>query len=67
MTLALSTVQIRKHDYSGNLNFLNSIVGMVTFVDIKPFFVINSNAVSLFINLSFSIFSEFSYAYKDHN
>jgi hypothetical protein len=41
------------------LNFLKSIVGSVTFVDIKPFYVINSDVVSLFAYLSFLVFSEF--------
>jgi hypothetical protein len=61
MTIASSTLQIWKHDYSGHLNLLKSIVGIVTFVDIKPFYAINSDAVSLFAYSSFLIFKEFEY------
>jgi hypothetical protein len=34
------------HDYSGHLNFVISIVGFV--LDIRSFYAINSEAVSLF-------------------
>jgi hypothetical protein len=61
MTLTLSTLQIRKHDYSGHWNFLKSTVGIVTFVDIKQFYASNSDVVSLFANSSFLVFSEFEY------
>jgi hypothetical protein len=61
MTIAPSTLQIRKHDYSGHLNLLKSIVGIVTFADIKPFYAINSDAVNLFVDLSFLVFSGFEY------
>jgi hypothetical protein len=44
-----------------NLNFLKSIVGIVTFIDIKPFYAINSDVASLFVDSSFLVFSEFKY------
>jgi hypothetical protein len=61
MTVVPSTLQIRKHDFSGHLNLLKSIAGIVTFVDIKPFYAINSDVVSLFTDLSFLVFSGFEY------
>jgi hypothetical protein len=44
---------MRKHDYSGYLNFVISIVGFVIFVDIEPFYTINSDAINLFTDSSF--------------
>jgi hypothetical protein len=61
MILKSSTLQIRRRDYFGPLNFVISIVGFVIFVDIELFYVINSGAVSLFADLSFLIFSKFEY------
>jgi hypothetical protein len=61
MILESSTLQIRRHDYSRNLKFIISIVGFVIFVDIEPFYAINSDAVSLFADSSFLVFSEFEY------
>jgi hypothetical protein len=43
------------------LNLLKSIVGIVTFVDIKLFYGINSDAVRLFADSSFLVFSGFEY------
>jgi hypothetical protein len=57
MTLASSMLQIRRHDYSGYLNFIISIVCFV----IRPFYSINLGAVSLFGDASFLVFSEFEY------
>jgi hypothetical protein len=57
MTLASSMLQIRKHEYSEYLYFVISIVGFI----IWPFYAINSDAVSLFADLSFLVFSEFEY------
>ncbi|KAK2381914.1 hypothetical protein QL285_069484 [Trifolium repens] len=55
MTIAPSTLLIRKHDSLGHLNLLKSIVGIVTFVDIKSFYTINSDVVLVrrFIIFSF--------------
>jgi hypothetical protein len=61
MTIAPSTLQIRNHDYSIHLNILKSIVVIVTFVDIKPFYAINSDVVSLFADSFFLVFSGFEY------
>ncbi|AES73541.1 transmembrane protein, putative [Medicago truncatula] len=51
MTLASSPLQIRRHEDSGDLN----IVILVIFVGIGtlPFYVINMDVVSLFIDSSF--------------
>jgi len=51
MTLTSSTLQIRRHEYFGNLN----IVILVIFVGIciLPFYAINMNVVSLLKNSSF--------------
>ena len=51
MTLASSTLQIRRHEYSGDLN----IVILIIFVgiDTLPFYAINMDVVSLFTNSSF--------------
>jgi hypothetical protein len=43
------------------LNFFKSIVGIVTFVHIKPFYAINSDDVSLFAESSFLVFNEFEH------
>jgi hypothetical protein len=43
------------------LNFIKSIVGIFTSVDIKSFYVINSDVVRLFAYSSFLVFSEFEY------
>ena len=53
MILALSTLQIRRHEYSGNFNIV-IFVGMGTL----PFYAINMDVVSLFTDSSF-LFSEF--------
>jgi hypothetical protein len=44
----------RRHDYSGHLNFGISMVDFVIFVDIRPFYAINSDVVRLFVDSSFS-------------
>ena len=51
MTLASSTLQIRRHEYFGDLN----TVMLVIFVGIGtlPFYAINMDVVSLFTNSSF--------------
>jgi len=51
MTLASSTLQIRRHEYFGDMN----IVILVIFVGIctLPFYAINMDVVSLFTDLSF--------------
>ena len=51
MTLASSTLQIRRHEYSGDLD----IVILVIFVGIGtlPFYAINMDVVSLFTDSSF--------------
>ncbi|AES94013.1 transmembrane protein, putative [Medicago truncatula] len=51
MTLTSSTLQIRRHEYSGDLN----IVILVIFVGIciLPFYAINMDVVSLFTYSSF--------------
>jgi hypothetical protein len=56
MTLAPSTLQFWMHGYSRHLKFIKSIVGFV--IDIKPFYAINSDAVSLFADSSLLVFSE---------
>jgi len=48
MTLALSTLQIRRHGYSGDFNIV-IFVGLCTL----PFYAINMDVVSLFTDLSF--------------
>jgi len=48
MTLASSTLQIRRHEYSGDLNLV-IFVGTCTF----PFYAINVDVVSLFTDSSF--------------
>jgi hypothetical protein len=62
MTIAPSTLLIRKHDSLEHLNLLKSIVGIVTFVDIKSFYAVNLDVVSLFVDSSFLVFSGFKYA-----
>ena len=59
MTLASSTLQIRKHEYSEDFN----IVILVIFVGIGtfPFSAINVDFVSLFTDSSFLFFSEFGF------
>jgi hypothetical protein len=58
MTLASSTSQIRRHDYSIHFNFVIPIVCL----EIELFYVINSDDVSLFAySSSFLVFSEFEY------
>jgi hypothetical protein len=59
MTLASSTLQIRMHDYSRHLKFVISIVGFV--IDIRPFYAINSDDVSLFAYSSLLVISEIEY------
>jgi len=51
MTLTSSTLQIRKHEYFGDLN----IVMLVIFIGIGtlPFYAINMDVVSLYTNSSF--------------
>jgi len=51
MTLASSMLQIQRHEYSGDFN----IVILVIFVGIGtlPFYAINMDVVSLFIDSSF--------------
>ena len=51
MTLVSSKLQIRRHEYSGDMN----IVILVIFVGIGtlPFYAINMDVVSLFTDLSF--------------
>ena len=51
MTLTSLTLQIRRHEYSGDLN----IVTLVIFVGIGtlPFYAINMDVVSLFAESSF--------------
>jgi len=51
MILTLSTLQIRRHEYSGDFN----IVILVIFVGINTlsFYAINMDVVSLFTDLSF--------------
>jgi len=51
MTLASSTLQIRRHEYSGDFN----IVILVIFVgiDTLSFYAINMDVVSLFTDSSF--------------
>src|SRR3954471_19877211 len=51
MTLVLSTLQIRKHDYFGHLNTVNTLI----FVGIcnLPFYAINMDAMNLFADSSF--------------
>ncbi|KEH23139.1 hypothetical protein MTR_7g066950 [Medicago truncatula] len=50
-----STLQIRKHGYSGDLNIV-ICEGICTL----PFYAINMDVVSLFTDSSFFIFSEFA-------
>jgi hypothetical protein len=59
MTLASSTSQIRIHDYSGHLKFVTLIVGFV--LNIRPYYAINSNVVSLFADWSLLVFSEIEF------
>jgi hypothetical protein len=58
-TLTSSMLQICMYDYSRHLNFVISIVGSV--IDIKPFYAINSDVVSLFANSFLFVFSEIEY------
>ena len=48
-----STLQIRKHGYSGDFNFIISF-----FVGIMPLYAINSDAVSLFADSSFTFLAK---------
>jgi hypothetical protein len=58
MTQTSSTLQIRRHEYSGHLNFIIPIVGL----EIKLLYIINSDVVSLFADSSYLlVFSEFKY------
>jgi hypothetical protein len=59
MTLVLSTLQIRMHDYSEYLNFVILILGFV--IDIRTYYNINLNVMSLFTDSSLLIFSEIEY------
>ena len=45
----LSTMKIRRHEYFGNFYFVTLFVGLS-----MPFYAINSDAVSLFADSSFS-------------
>jgi hypothetical protein len=44
------------HSYFRHLKFVKSIVGFV--IDIEPFYAINSDAVSLFVDSFLLVFSE---------
>jgi len=55
MTLASSTLQIRRHEYFGDINIV-IFVG----IDTLPFYAINIDVVSLFTYLSF-VLSEFEF------
>jgi len=59
LSLASSTLQIRRHEYSKDFN----IVILVIFVGIStlPFYAINMDAVSLFTYSSFFVFNEFGF------
>jgi hypothetical protein len=57
MTLASSTLQTRRHGYSEHFKFV-IFVGFVTIVDSLPLYAINVDAVSLFTDSSFSVFSD---------
>jgi len=58
MTLASSTLQIRRHGYSGDLNINIVIcVGICTL----PFYAINMDVVSLFTNSSFLFLANLHY------
>jgi hypothetical protein len=48
-----SALQIRKHEYSGDFNFIKLFV-----VDILPLYAINSDAVSLFADSSFTFLAK---------
>ncbi|AES88782.1 transmembrane protein, putative [Medicago truncatula] len=56
MTLASSTLQIRRHGYSGYLNIV-ICVGLCTL----PFYAINMDVVSLFTNSSFLFLANLHY------
>jgi len=56
MTLASSTLQIRRHDYSGDLNIV-ICVGICTL----PFYAINMDDVSLFTDSSYSFLVNLHY------
>ncbi|AES88535.1 transmembrane protein, putative [Medicago truncatula] len=56
MTLTSSTLQIRKHDYSGDLNIF-ICVGICTL----PFYANNMDVVSLFIDSSFLLIANLHY------
>jgi len=51
MTLALSTLQIRRHEYSGDLHRV--ILVIFVGIDTLPFYAINMDDVSLFTDSSF--------------
>jgi hypothetical protein len=57
--ISIINVADRIHDYSGHLKIVISIVGFV--IDIRPFYAINSDAVSLFADSSLLVFSEIEY------
>jgi len=63
MTLASSTLQIRRHEYSGDIN----IVILVIFVGIctLPFYAINMDVVSLFTDSSFLFLANLDLYYID--
>jgi hypothetical protein len=56
ITLASSTLQIRIYDCSEHFNYVISNVGFV--IDIRPFYAINSDTVSLFADSFLLVFSE---------
>ncbi|AES80273.1 transmembrane protein, putative [Medicago truncatula] len=56
MTLASSTLQIRRHGYSGYLNIV-IFVGLCTL----PFYAINMDVVSLFTDSSFLFLANLYY------
>ncbi|KAK2442487.1 hypothetical protein QL285_013679 [Trifolium repens] len=58
MILALSTLQIWKHEYFRHYSF-------IIFVGILPLYVINLDAVSLFTDSSFTVFSDFEFVLYD--
>jgi len=54
MILASSTLQIRRHKYSGDMNIVILVIFVVG-IDTLPFYAINIDVVSLFTD-SFSSF-----------
>ncbi|RHN44057.1 hypothetical protein MtrunA17_Chr7g0215211 [Medicago truncatula] len=63
MTLASSTLQIRRYEYSGDTNIviLVIVVGICTF----PFYAINMDAMSLFTDSSFLFLANLDLYYID--